>query len=378
MVGESVVNPYRKREKFVVTEKLADKIDRKRDVVDEMGRINPKTGSKGERFFSKKGELNAWDKKDALTMIMRLLNDEGVRKVKQASYRMDNTDLPPEVIRDIYMQAFKSPEGMKKLGEELLAPIKNVLDYEGWARKILKVRPIGQGEIHRIPKDVWVTAFVVGQDGQAMPSQANAAFVFPPEFKVTAFPEVDIGDILRMNFDVVARQQDLAKQMILLQEDKRLVGALEQFAQLVNDVVYFSDFNIGTFEDLRVQVERHRLLADKFVINRYELTSIIKNMKNYVDPVTERELLLMGYIGSVYGCQIITSAGTGVQEVVKPGQVFVVTEGSFLGEMGIRAELESEPYSKAVMAETKQGWMFLEIITQGLVNPRAVAMGRRV
>lgn len=376
-----MINPYRKevtKPAYKITnESLRRKLDKKGSIIDDAGRINPRTGVKGERFFDKKGELNAWDKKDALTMIMRLLSDENVGKVKKASYRVDS-ELPPEVIRDIYLQAFQSPEKFKKLGEELLAPIKNVLDYEGWARKILKVRPIGQGEIHRIPKDIWVTAFVIGQDGQAIPSQANASFVFPPEFKVTAFPEVDIGDILRMNFDVIARQQDLAKQMILLKEDKYLVNALTQFAQLINDVVYFTEFNIGTFEDIRLQVERHRLIADKFIMNRYELTSIIKNMHNYVDPVTERELILMGYIGSVYGCQIITSAGTGVQEVVPPHQVFVVTEGSFLGEMGIRAELYSEEYSKAVVSETKKGWMFVEIITQGLVNPRAVAMGRRI
>jgi len=376
-------NPYVKTDqqakKFRVSRQVQEKVDPRGKYFDESGRLNPRIASKSERYFNKDDKLNAYDKKDAISMIARLLNDEGLGHAKRASYRTD-PQLPPEEARRVLLAALTDPTGygIRKVGEELLAPVKNLLDYEGWARKILKVRPIGQGEIHRIPKDVWVVAFVVGQDGQSVVSQAYGQFAFPAEFKVTAFPEVDIVDIQRMNFDVLARQQDLAKQMIMLKEDRALVTALQSYAQVMNDVVYFSGFNVGTFEDIRYQVERHRLLVDKFVINRFELSSILKNMHGYVDMVTERELLLMGYIGTIFGAQIITSAGTGVQEVVPPGTVFALTEGAFLGEMGVRIELMSEPYTKAVMQETKRGWMFLEVITQGLVNPRAVAMGKRV
>jgi len=369
-------NPYRKTAETRVPQKVAQKLDPKGKIVTASGKINPKTGVKGERFFDKKGSINAYDKKDALVMINKLLGDSTLGRIKNASYRKQ-ADLPADVRREVILAAFNDPSGhgMKKLGEELLLPIKDVLDYEGWARKILRTRNIGQGEVHRIAKDVKVVAFIVGQDGQSIASQAFGRYVFPSEFKVTAFPEVDIQDIYQMNFDVLEREQDLAKQMIMLKEDQGLIAALDAASTAINDTVYFSSFNIGAFEDIRYQVEKHRLIVDKFIINRQEVSSLIKNMHNYVDPATERELILAGYIGTVLSSQIITAAGTGAQEVVAPGNVYAVTEGTFLGEMGIRLDLQSEAYNKLVSHETKKGWAFLEIVDQAVVNPRAVAKG---
>jgi len=361
------MNPY--RTKKVVASKVREQY------FDEDDKINPKINKK-ERAFDKKGTINAWDKKDALMTIHRLLNDQTLGRVKNA-YRKDS-DLSPEARKEIILAHFKTQEGMQKLGAELLLPIKDVLDYEGWARKILRIRSIGQGEVHRISKDVKVVAFLVGQDGQSVASQAYGRYVFPAEFKVTAFPEVDIQDIYQMNFDVLEREQDLAKQMIMLKEDKALVTALDAAATAINDIVYFSTFNIGSFEDIRYQVEKHRLIVDKFVINRQEVSSLIKNMHSYVDPVTERELILMGYVGTVLASQIITSAGTGVQEVVEPGSVYALTEGTFLGEMGIRLDLQSEAYVKYNQQETKKGFMFLELIDEAVVNSRAVSKGVKV
>uniref|UniRef100_A0A7V3N5V1 Phage major capsid protein n=1 Tax=candidate division CPR3 bacterium TaxID=2268181 RepID=A0A7V3N5V1_UNCC3 len=360
------LNPYLKKDSKKV---LAQYID-------ETGKINPKTGD-GSRRFNKEGKLNAWDNKDALKAIAEILNDKTIGKLKRAEFRKQS-DLPPEVRREILLKAMSTREGMEKLGQELLAPIKNVIDYEGWARKILRQRPLAQGEVNRITKDIWVVAYVVGQDGQSVSSQATGRYVYPPEFKVTAYPEVDIQDIYQMNFDVLEREQDLARQMIELKEDQALVSALTEAANAINDLVYFSSFTIGTFEDVKYQVERHRLVVDKFIMNRAEVNALIKNMHNFVDIVTERELILMGYIGTVLGSQIITTAGTGVQEVTPPGRLFAVTEGGFLGEQGIRIDLMSEPYDRYNMHESKKGWMFLELISQAIVNPRAVAMGVRV
>lgn len=366
----SSLNPYKKT---TASRRLRSQY------LDDSGKVNPKTGIKGERRFDKKGTVNAWNKKDALVAIADVLNDKNVQKVKRAAYRKE-AELAPDVRRDVLLNALTDPtgQGLARLGQELLVPIRDVIDYEGWARKILRVRNLQQGEVHRIARDTLVVAFIVGQDGQSLFSQAVGRYVFPPEFKITAFPEVDIQDIYQMNFDVIERQQDLAKQMIMLREDTALVMALGASATAMNDIIYFSTFNIGTFEDIKYQVERHRLIVDKFLINRQEVSSLIKNMHNFVDPVTERELILMGYVGTVLNSQIVTTAGTGTQEVISPGTVYAVTEGGFLGEMGIRLDLMSEPYTKYNQQETKKGWMFMELIGQSIVNSRAVAKGQQV
>lgn len=356
------MNPFRNK-------KLANTID-------ETGAVNPKMDKFSKsRMFDKKGSLNASSKKEAFQHIQTLLSDKNVAEAKSSSYRKAAT-LSTGDARQVLLNAFNDSTGvgMRKIGSELLAPIKNVLDYEGWARKILRIKPLAQGEVHRIAKDVSVVSFVVGQDGQSIPSQAVGKYVFPKEFKITAFPEVDIQDILQMNFDVLERQQDLAKQMIMLQEDKGLVNALNAAATAVNDLTYFGPtFNLGAFEDLRYQVERHRLIVDKFLISRAEVSGLLKNMHSLVDPVTERELILMGYIGTIFSTSIVASAGVGLQEVIPAGTMYAVTEGSFLGEMGIRQDLISTPYDKLNQAATVRGWCFMEVIDQTVVNPRAVA-----
>lgn len=357
-----MLNPYRKGDITVMSKSAKPKV--------------PVT-----KLFDKKGQLNAGSRKEVATLIDKLLNDKSMGRelemMKRAFYRQ-NSQLDPQLRREIILNHMQSERGMRKLGEELLAPIKNLLDYEGIARKFLRIRPLGQGEPHRITKDIWVTAHLVGQDGQSVVSQAAGRYISPVDFKVTSFLEVDINDIYQMQFDVLERGQDLAKQMVMLKEDQALVKAFARAATTMNKPVYFTNFTLGTFEDIRYQVERHRLLADKFLVNRQEVSSFLKNMHDSVDYVTERELILRGYVANILGVQVMVTAGVGVQEVVPRGTVYVCTEGSFLGEMGIRLDLQSEPYNKFALQETKRGWSFFEIINQTVVNPRAIAMGIRV
>lgn len=336
-----------------------------------------------ERMFDAKGELNAYDKRDALTQIAYLLQNV-TKKASPGSFYREASALPAEERRKIIAAALQDPsqEGFAIVGQELLLPIKDIIDYEGWARKIFRVRPLAQGELFRIAKDVRATAWVVGQDGQAIESRLYGRYVTPSEFKVVSFPTVDIEDIYQMNFDVLDRAQDTARQEIELEEDKRAQALLEKAATTVNSTTIFSTLGVAALEDIRYQVERHRLVVEKFLINRRELTDLIKtsvglNGSQHVDPVTERELILAGYVGNVLNAQIITAAGTGVEEVVPAGTVYAVTGSEYMGEMGVRVELFSEPFNKFSQREMVKGWAFGEIIGFALPNSRAVAKGTK-
>ena len=327
------------------------------------------------RMFDDKGEINAFDKKDALVQAAHLL--QNVSKTAGATF--ENAAMTKEARRDVLAAAMKDPtgEGFALVGQELLLPIKELIDYEGFARKMFRVRPLGQGELFRIAKDVRSTAFIVGQDGQSIESRVYGKYIQPSEFKITSFPSVDIEDIYHMNFDVLDRAQDTARQEIERKEDQAAIAILDRAAQAVNDVTFFSTLNISAFEDVRFQVERHRLIVEKFAINRQELSDVIKTMSSQVDPVTERELLLAGYIGNILNAMIITSAGTGVQEVVPAGSMYAMTGAEYMGEMGIRVELFSEPYNKFVNQELVKGWALAEIVGFGIPNAKAVAKGMK-
>jgi hypothetical protein len=329
-----------------------------------------------QRMFDKSGQINAQSDKDALMQIKHLLqNSVGAAKVahshRQASQMMT------EERRQVLAAAVQDPEGFAILGQELLLPIKDLVDYEGWTRKVYRVRPLAQGELFRIAKDVRATAWTIGQDGQGIEARLYGRYVTPSEFKIGSFPTVDIEEIYQMNYDVLDRAQSTARQEIELEEDKRGLALIDTASQTVNAVTSFSTLGVAAFEDVRFQVERHRLVVEKFLINRQELSDVVKTMSAQVDPVTERELILAGYIGSFLNAVIVTSAGTGVEEVVPAGDFYAVTGPEYMGEMGIRVELFSEPFNMFSQMRFVKGWAFGEIVGFVISNARACAKGTK-
>jgi hypothetical protein len=383
-------NPFRKNAARKAPSKVAvrknSRVASKREeqLFDRSGNFNPTRYNRGKvsgsnrRMFDKKGEVNAYDRKDALTQIYHLLNDVTKKNASSLSMTSGNQKSSAEQ-RKILAAALKDPsgQGFHRVGQELALPIKAILDYEGFSRKIYRVRKLGQAELFRVPKDVRAVAYIIGQDGMTPEARIKTKWITPEEYKVTSFPAIDIQDIYQANFDILARAQDTARQEIELQEDKAGINLLDAAATAVNTTTTFTTLGIGAFEDVRYQVERHRLLVENFMISRAEVSDIVKTMSNAVDPVTERELILAGYIGNILNAQILTTAGTGVEEVIPAGTFYATTGPDYLGEMGERMELFSEPYNRYGSNETVKGWAFCEMIGFVIPNARAVAKGTK-
>jgi hypothetical protein len=341
--------------------------------VDQNG-IRRAVASQTERMYDSQGEMNAWDKKDALNQAAYLLNHVA-RQSPLAKMQRQASVAEKDERRKILAAAINDPtgEGFALVGQELALPIKAIIDYEGFIRKILRVRTLAQGELFRIAKDVRATAYVVGQDGQSIESRAYGTYILPDESLITSFPEVALQELYQINFDVLDRMQDTARQEIELEEDKRGIRMLDRMSQNINSVSTFSTMSLSVLENLRFQVERHRLIVDKFLINRQELSDIQINMSGSVDPVTQREWNLAGYVGRWLGAHILTAAGTGVEEVIQAGTLYAVTAPEYIGEMGIRIELFSEPYNLLPLRQAAKGFAFIEQVGFGGPNSRAVA-----
>jgi len=330
------------------------------------------------RMFDGRGEVNAWSKEDALRQAVYLLNTVAKQPAGIQAFRKESP-LSKESRRDILAQAYNDPtgEGFRIISQAMLGPVLSIVRYEGWSRKIWRQRPLQPGEFFRIPRDVNAVAWIVQGDGAAYLSQVRGRYVVPGEFKVAGFVEVDIMDILQMNFDIFDRGQDLIRQDIERKEDQASIGLLTRVAQTVNPITAYAVLGVAALETVRFQVERWHLTVDKFLINRAELSDIVITMRAAVDPVTHRELLLAGYIGNALNCQIITSAGTGVQEVVPAGTFFAVTPGEYLGDMGERLSLYSEPFNQLHEGRMVKGMAYCEVIGIGSGNTRAAARSKQ-
>lgn len=334
--------------------------------------------SASERLFNSKGELNASDTGEALHMIQGVLDglhDGSYQVERQASF-----DIDADEAGSIVKEAFSDPngEGFHQVGQALLNPIKEVIDYEGLARKLWAPRTVKAGEIVRYDKDVFVTAHQIAEDGETPQSVVESTYVYPPEFEITAFPSLEIKDKYRAQFDILSRVQDRARQDIEHKEDLAAVNLLQSGGNAVNTTSFFATLNLAAFEAMRYQVERHRLICDKFVIHRQEVSDLVNQVRTEVDPVTQRELIMAGYIGRILNADIITTAGTNTYEILDPGEVIATTAPEYLGGMPIRVELFSEPVNEFVLGKPRQGWFWYELISMVLINAAGVALGSKV
>lgn len=341
-------------------------------VIDQDGQFNPQAQQGAERTYNAAGEVNAYTRREANERV-------GSSFAQQGTFRRRASAQEREARARKIQAAMNDPSGrgIHLVGKELALPIKEILDYEGWARQVLRVRSLGQAELFRIPKDVRATAWTVGQDGQVLESRLRGRYIQPPEFKIAANVTVDLADILQVNYDILERAQDTARQEIQLEEDKRCVEVLDAAAQTFNSVTSFGSVGPAALEAIRYQVERHRLRVDKFLINRNEVSDIVTTMAASLDPVSQRELNLSGYIGNFMGARFFTAAGQGVQEVVPSGTIYAVTAPDSLGELAERIPLFADPFNKYGFGETVKGWMFVEMIGMAIANSRAVAKGVR-
>lgn len=336
--------------------------------------------SASERMFNQRGEINASSNGEVLEKIKHLLDgmSDGTYDVERtASYAGEG--MSGAETDAILREAFSDPssEGFRQVGQGLLNPIKEVIDYEGLARKVFAPRTVKAGEVVRYDKDVFVRGWVIAEDGQTPQSVVEGRYIYPPEFEVTAYPSIEIKDKYRAQYDILARTQDRARMAIELQEDLALINLLQAGANQTNTTTFFATLNLAALEAIRYQIERHRLICDKYIIHRQEVSDLVNTLSTQVDPVTQRELIMAGYIGTVLNAMIVTTAGTQTFEILQPGEVVAVTAPEYLGGMPIRVELFSEPVNEFMEGRPRQGWFWYELISQVLVNPAGVAIGSK-
>lgn len=347
--------------------------------------LNPKafggTDSKGRQvqssqdMFDSKGEINAYDHEDVINQQQKFAGLMSQYKKTGSFYSLDEK-------QRIMEAAFGgNQEERMRFGAEMIPLILDRLDYEGFIRQVFKTHEVAQGQIISYEKDINVTALVIQEDGQTIETVVKGNRVFPPEFWVTAFPKINMGEIAKRQYDVVDRTHDKATFQIMLQEDRNGLRQLYQASTIENSQINItSSLNKSVLETLQLEVERHRLIVDKFIMNRAELGDFKKNINSMdYDPITSRDILLTGVFANIWGVNVFVSAGVdeaGLQNVSVPqGVIFACTEGRYLGAMPIRISLTMLPADQFMFGKFAYGYLFGEMIGQAVLNPRSVAVG---
>ena len=341
---------------------------------------NGKEMNSKEAMFNGQGQLNAYDKKDSVYQLEKFagLRDRYQHKIKSGSF------YSPEEKSNIVEAAFNGdPANRQKFAAAMIPLILERLDYEGFGRQVLMTHEVPQGQIINYEKDVNIAAVVIQEDGQTPEARVKGDRIFPPTFQIVANPRIPLNEIYQRQFDIVDRTHDKALFQIMLQEDRAVMSALYAAANIENTTTTITT-TVGktVINALAEMVERHRLLVDKFLMNRAELTDLRNNI-NVIDfsPEISRDVLLTGIFGQVYGYNIFISAGIdepNKQNVsVVPGMVIAVASPNMTGAMPIRMGLQVMPADQYVNNKAEVGFFMVEEIGVAVLNSRSVAVGQK-
>lgn len=251
------------------------------------------------------------------------------------------------------------------------------LDYQGIARRLLVIDPLGQGVNPSYERDIDVAAVVVSSNGTGPESRIYGDRVVVPTFELFANPTVRISEVRKRRFNVIDRAVQKARQEIMAQEDANVFAAINSAAEVENDAQSVSETGLRKRDlvAIKAQIDRWDLLTTKFYMNIVEYTDILNwgsgggSALGDVDPVTQREILQTGLYAHIFGADIMVS------KIVPPGTVFGAADPEFVGVMPIRQDIEVLPADEP--KQLKLGWVVSEEIGLGIVNPRGTAVGRK-
>jgi len=348
-------------------------------------RRNPRTGthlySANERLIGGNGEVNAGSKRELMSNISNLLDHHRggrIEKSATASYRqlqMEKTALVREAIAD------KSGEAFQVLGEVIGDEIWETLGREGFARRILMVKPLGKGETGRVSirkKDV--VAYMVTSDVNVVAARVRQDYLYPPEFYLISNIEIEDKDIEQATGDLMDDKYQDGLEQILVREDQILKGLLDNAAGSVNDTTFFNSFTPTIFTSINTLVRRWGLTTATAII-AYDIWDDIiadSEFSAWWDPVSKHELIMEGGLGSILNVEIVTDGFRyDTLQVLDAGEVYFLASPQTLGAITQRKELSVEAINKYNQGRPTRGWFMEQIEGMVVANSRAVAKGLR-
>jgi hypothetical protein len=337
-------------------------------------------------LFDRNGQVNAYDKSEALGQLVRLANViSGNQPAPSNSGFGAARTYSDEASDAMIRRALETTEGKIALGQSMANPIRRNLDYMGVGRKALVVDPLPQGALPIYEKDIDVSAVIISSHGSAPESRVQGDRVTVPEFEVVSNPTVRIAEVKRRRFNVIDRAQQKARQEIQAQEDANIFGALDYASDATlggeNTRQSFAQGAGGPLDmidllNVKKQVDRHDLVTTKYFMNIDQFTDILGwayragtagngNQYGGFDPVTTREVLQTGLYGHIWGADIVVS------KIVPVGTIYGLAEPEFVGVFPVRQDIEVLPADEP--KQLKLGWVVNEIVGVGVVNTRGVA-----
>jgi hypothetical protein len=250
-------------------------------------------------------------------------------------------EISNQVKQEIIQEYIKTAGGRVKLAASMTQPLRLRRDYTSVGRKTFLVEQLPDGALPIYDKDPYVTAYVVGEEGQNILAITKPRRVIFPLFEISSNPEIPLTQVKERRFDLIERAQDLAKAEIQAEEDTRVFEVLDAVATSGFDNIGATNADIpatapltpADLADAFALVERHDLRVARVFANALDYSDIRKWGRDVLDTESQATLLKTGLMASVWGAQIIVSRR------VPTGYIYVCAEPEFFGRIPVRTEL---------------------------------------
>jgi len=269
--------------------------------------------------------------------------------------------------------------GIKRLGVGMIGPIQLKLRYQGITRNVLIEDPVTPGT--PVEYDVWddlgQSYIMSGHEGEVRITPFEGKRVPVRFFRIASQPAIRKEDLFYLRINAVEQAQDETKQAILKQEDSRLMvmlqSAVNDYATRPDHVItpdhtiteasgYFTPASLYTAV---AQTDMHELQSARLLVNPMDYRDFFRWDINTTGWAF-KDRVVAGETITTYGeFQIQRSI------IVPQGTIFLTPEPNFLGVFPVLYSLDVEE-NHHVDAFWK-GWVFDEMVSMLILNPRGIA-----
>lgn len=339
------------------------------------------TGS--EALIGADGHLNASSNTEVMQAMTVLQNHLQTGRIQRAP-TLGRTAAERKSQHERLVQAFNAPDkkGMQVIGEVMADEIWQTLGREGFARKLMAIKQLSQGETGRLKvrkKDV--VAYIAISSTNVVPSTVRQFYVYPPEFNINCSVLIEDKDIAQASGDLLEEKYQDGLEQVMKKEDDLWMSLARASATAANDMFFFTTLTPAVFSEMQIQVNSWGIPPSTALI-AFDLWNDIRTdseFASYFDPVTKHELIMEGSLGTFFGMQIITDAYKhDTLRVLSNGEMFVLGAPQALGGITIRSELATKSVDKYAQEKAERGWFFSLIEGMSIVSPRGLVRGQKI
>ena len=366
-------NPYTK--KTVIVSQTGKAVDQGGSSLhlDRNGKVAVGSGA----LEDKNGEINAGSKKELLQRIQAMAQASSEGSLQQQSdFAQKRAELVEAAMAD------QTGETWRVVGEVLGDEIMETMGRDGFLRKVMMRKDLKKGEIGRLrmrKKDV--LAFYASTDSSTITSQVNQFYLYPDEFYVKAHILIEDRELEQAPGDLLDDKYIDGLEQLMVKEDQVLKSLLDVAAPSYNDVVGFTNFTPTVFAQARTQIQQWGNPCTTAILAIDLFNDILSDpeFSTYFDPVSKRELIMSGSLGSFFGVNLITDGFRyDTLQVLNPGEFYFLSAPNVLGAQTVRKDVTTAPINLYLIGKPERGWYMQKIMGLSVANGRAVVHGVRV